>query len=116
MLPLKQFCDSQIVITTNCVVVSNVGIKRVVCTYMQNSLRLVFCLPGFRCSKKKKKRKKPILVAHSDARQTGIRRSRVRSPPRVWQHSFVEISLEIFSTVILHSLPSADSRRTFVLS
>ena len=49
-------------------------------------------------------------MAQSDARSTGDRRSRVRSP-LARQHSFVEIDHEIFSG---HSLPSADSRRAVV--
>ena len=49
------------------------------------------------------------LDAPSDWRPGG----RGFNPRRGQQHSFVEIDHEIFSTVI-HSLPSADSRRAVV--
>ena len=44
---------------------------------------------------------RPASVAQWDARLTG---GHVFDPCQVWQHSFVEINLEIYPTVIL-SLP-----------
>ena len=45
---------------------------------------------------------KPASVAQLDARPTGVREvAGLTPPPQGWQHSFMEIDHEIFSTFIL---------------
>ena len=50
------------------------------------------------------RRSQPAAVAWSDACLIGDHEVLVSIPPQVWQHSYVEIDHEMFSTIILSLL------------